>query len=130
MPWHNGVVWYHDVTVTIGGSPLDELDIGFDLPTGSVPFGESMNIESVITGVSGCAGIGLGISGDKTKYGELTALAKNSKATKPPVLSVLDSGDDLKLYATDGSGAPTGYMQDGSVRVVLAYVKALTLPDA
>ncbi len=119
-----------NLLVAIGGSAVASVDVGFDLPIGVIPIMAWAHIESAITGAGGATALGIGPVDHVTKYGELTTLTKNTKAYIPMGgFIALDELEDLKVYATNGTGTETGTLQNGSVRVRIVYLEGIDLTD-
>ncbi len=128
--WRNGHVFTKDVTVAVGASPVSDVDLEWDIPTGAFVVGASINIESAITGAGGAVGVGLGVAADPDKYGKTAALTKNAKGSIVPALAILAGAEDLKIYAIDAGGGAVGTIQNGSVRVFVSFIKGFDLPNA
>lgn len=122
------LVFDEDVSV---GSAAAAHDLNIDIPSGSVILSTQVNLDTAVTGASGAAGVGLGISGTETKYGEASALTKNTKIDTIPDWAVLSGAEDIQLYATDGAGTPTGTIGGSSevVRVRIVYLALNSLDN-
>ncbi len=130
--WYDGLykIIAIDDVVAVGGGAVSLVDVGFDLPDGSVPEAAWLNIQTALTGAAGATAIGLGIAGDENRYAETSVLTLDGKSTNVILAPPLTSADDLKIFATDGAGLPIGTIQNGSVRVVIRYKVATDLPNA
>lgn len=120
-----------DILVAVGGSAVASVDVGFDLPADAMVMGAAMNIQTAITGAGGATAIGLGIAATEDKYGETSTLTLDSKSTASiGGMVALASSEDIKVFATNGAGAPTGTIQNGSVRIRIVYATMTALPNA
>jgi hypothetical protein len=112
-------------------------DLSTAVPAGAVITSIAVNLQTAVTGdASGddlLAKIGVGITGNVAKYGNVATLTKNSKLTKIPSHAVLGSAETIGVYAlkTDGTSAATEkFTAGGKVRVRITYDTPYTLPNA
>lgn len=118
-----------DIIVSVGGDAVASVDLGYDIPAGSLVLAAAANIESAIT-LAVATKIGIGIAGSLAKYGSITGGAKNSKSTLAITPTAIASSEDVKIYATDNSNAAAGTIQNGSIRVRLTILTQGALADA
>lgn len=122
-----------DILVSVGTAAAS-FDVGFDIPADAMVIGVAVNIQSALTGASGATAIGIGTTGNEAKYGETSTLALDSKATNSiGGMVALAGADDVKVFATDGAGSPTGTIAGGDsddVRIRIVYATMKALPNA
>lgn len=118
-----------DIILAIGASAVASVDLGYDIPVGSIVLAAALNIETAIT-LATATKIGLGIAGSLAKYGTITGGTKNNKSTLGITPTAIGSAEDLKVYATDNSSAAAGTIQNGTIRVRLTLLTQTALEDA
>jgi len=120
-----------DILLPVGGSAVASVNLGFDFPVGAIIIYSWGNIEAAITGAGGATAIALGITGDEDKYKQTSTLVKNAKFRAGiGGFIVVSPLEDLEIFAVNGSGVPTGTIQNGTVRIHLAYFDSIDLPNA
>lgn len=133
IPWAmNPYYKIYDAVIAIGAGAVASKDAGLNLAVGDIVLATACNIDSAITGAGGCTAVSLGIAGTITKYGESSVLTLDGKIAGKLYnpTTVLSAVEDLLIYATNGAGAATGTIANGSVRVRVEYLRMSDLPNA
>ncbi len=119
-----------DETYTIAAS-ADNFDLTSDIPSGAVILGAQLNIATAVVGAGtpAATAVGLGVDGDPNKYGETTGFTKNLKSDAMAAWAVLSATENVKLFATDGSGTKQGTLESGVVRVRIYFIALNGLDD-
>ena len=119
-----------DIVLAVGGGAVGTVNLGWDLPLGAILIGAALNVQTAITGAGGGTAIGLGPAGTPAKYCETATLTLDSKSVQTARDLTTVALEDLVISATNGAGAQTGTIQNGSVRVRLTYIDMDDLPNA
>lgn len=124
----------YSTTVSLVGASATSVNLpNITFPAGCVILAAQANIASTVTAGGTSVKVALGISsGDVDKYGKTASLAKNQKIDTIPDWAVLAATETISINAvvTDGSGLGDTGFTDGSVRVFITYLQAVSLPNA
>lgn len=112
-------------------------DLTENVPTGAVILSVQVNLTATVVGDGSgddlLAKVGIGIAGNKVKYGVSADLIKNTKIDTMPDWAVLSGAEDIQLYGikADGSTACTEkFVAASLVRVRIVYLALNSLDNA